>query len=566
MGAHDLHDDAVPATTFGPFTLDLRRALLTRAGQPVPLRPKTLALLTYFAAHPGRVLRKQELLAAVWPGVVVTDDSLSQCVRELRAALGDRAEGMIRTVPRRGYVFEPDAPCEAEAATVSSQPTSTVRRHGAWAAAGIAAALVAGGITIMGARQAPQRPLDEGIKARRSIAVMPFTEQQGAYAGYFGESVAEDLVTELSRLPDTLVITRASAAVLGERGADVRTIGRELGVRHVLLGTVRREGAAVQINARFVSAEDGVVLWGEQFSYRDVSEWDWRRDIALRVARVLDVRLTAAARQPLRSGRQLDAIDAVVEGQHLIRHLASREDALRARELFEAALAAEPASAAALTGWAHSHLAELEFFRTGDAKSQAAQLEAAEQALAKAQAIDPGYGYAHCLRGHALRERGDYEGALAIYESYLARYPSEAWAHVRIGEMKLLLGRAHEVAAHMAAAMKLSPLEPNLVRIALYRAAVAEFYAGRDDAAYQRFREAAAAAPDYPGPRLGMAAIDALRGREPQAKAHLDHALRLRPQLSITSWMEQTRAWRGTQLPGQTQRLAQGMQRAGLPL
>lgn len=562
MGAHDLHRDPDSTRTFGPFTLDLRGASLTCDGTPVALRPKTLALLSYFATHPGRVLDKQELLAAVWPGVIVTDDSLTQCVRELRTALGDKAEGLIRTVPRRGYVFEPAAGAPA---TAPAEPSVPVRRPVAWIGVALAGALLAGGLAILAARDQVPARVDEAIKARRAIAVMPFIEHGASQGGYFAESVAEDLVTELSRLPDTLVIARASAAVVGARGADVRTIGRDLGVRYVLLGNVRRQGAAVQITARFVSADDGVVLWSDQFSYRDAAEWDWRRDIALRVARVLDVRLTAAARQPVRSGRQLDAIDAVLEGQHLLRHVSKREDVLRARMLFETALAAEPESVSALTGWAQSHLAEVEFFRPPDVRAQAAQVALAEQAITKALALDPGYPYAHCLRGHVLRERRDYAGAVAVYQQYLAAYPSEAWAHARIGALKLLLGRPQEVAGHMDAALTLSPLENGLISYAQVVAGLADFQLGRDGAAYQRFREAAAAGPSFPRSRLGMAAIDALHGRQEQAAAHLAQAQRLRPDLTITRWREESRAWLGDSTQAGTERLAEGLRKAGLP-
>jgi len=539
MGAQDLHGEPDSTTTFGPFALDLRRAALTCAGTPVALRPKTLALLSYFATHPGRVLDKQELLAALWPGVVVTDDSLSQCVRELRIALGDKAEGLIRTVPRRGYVFEPVA--DDAAAMATAAPSAPLRRPIAWIG------------------------LDDGIKARRSIAVMPFSEHGADKPGYFADSVAEDLVTELSRLPDTMVIARASAAVVGAREADVRTIGRELGVRHILLGNVRRDGAAVQINARFVSAEDGAVLWSEQFSYRDAAEWDWRRDIALRVARVLDVRLTTTARQPLRAGRQINAIDAVMEGQHLIRYMSKLDDVLRARTLFEAALVLEPESASAWTGLAHSHLAEVEFYPTGDAQAKTAQLALAEQAITKALAVDPTYAYAYCLRGHVLHQRGDPEGALTVYQRYLAAYPSEAWAYARIGGMKLLLGRPQEVAAHMASALKLSPLENNLIGYTQVLAGFADFQLGRDDAAYQRFREAAAAYPHSPRPPLVMAAIDALHGRQAEAAAHLAHVKRLRPELTIATWLEQSRTLRGDRMQAGTERLVEGLRRAGLP-
>jgi len=537
---------------------------LSLDGRATKLRPRTAALLSHLVRHSDRAVGKDELMQAVWPDVVVTEDSLVQCVKEIRQALGDAGRDWIRTLPRQGYAFVGETAETGTGTPAASSPSSR------WVGLGLAALVLAGGLAIMGSRIDLPVRLDEAIKARRSIAVMPFVAVGPDQREYFAESIAEDLVTELSRLPDTLVVARASAAVIGAREADVRTIGRELGVRHVLFGNVRRDGAAVQINARFVSAADGVVLWSDQFSYRDAAEWDWRRDIALRVARVLDVRLTAAARQPLRSGKQLDAIDAVLEGQHLLRYLIKPEDILRARALFEAALAVEPDSASALTGFAQSHLAELEFFPTPDVEAKAAQLALAEQAVTKALAVEPGYAYAYCLRGHALHQRGDFDGAQAVYQRYLAAYPSEAWAHARIGGMtriggmKLLLGRPQEVAAHAAAALKLSPLEHGLISYTQFRAGFADFHLGRDDAAYQRFRETAAARPTSVMAQLGMAAIDALQGRPGQAATHLAQARRLQPDLTISQWLQQSRGWRGDHLQAGTERMVEGLRLAGL--
>ena len=118
--------------------------------------------------------------------------------------------------------------------------------------------------------------------------------------------------------------------------------------------------------------------------------------------------------------------------------------------------------------------------------------------------MDPEYAYAHCLLGDVMRERGDYEGAIALYQRYLEAYPSETWAHARIGALKLLLDRPQDVAGHMAAALKLSPLETNLIAFAQVRAGFAESQVGRADSAYLRFRDAAAAWPHIPTPRLAM--------------------------------------------------------------
>ena len=105
--------------------LDPARAELTRSGRPVALRPKTFSLLALLVANPGRVLAKDELLAALWPKAVVTEGSLTQCVTELRAALGDPGESLIKTVPRQGYRFDAEVLLDAEAAAASQDKPST---------------------------------------------------------------------------------------------------------------------------------------------------------------------------------------------------------------------------------------------------------------------------------------------------------------------------------------------------------------------------------------------------------------------------------------------------------
>jgi DNA-binding winged helix-turn-helix (wHTH) protein len=159
----DVRNEAGTGLAFGPFVLDVRRASLTKAGQPVPLRPKALALLSYLAANPGRVLSKAELLAAVWPGVVVTDDSLSQCVSEVRAALADHRQQLIKTVPRRGYLFEPAPAVEGR-----------TRRQLIEASVVLAGALAVSLLGITWPRREAPDGADPQAQPGPSMAVLPF--------------------------------------------------------------------------------------------------------------------------------------------------------------------------------------------------------------------------------------------------------------------------------------------------------------------------------------------------------------------------------------------------------
>lgn len=545
---------------FGSFALDAGRAALTRGGAHVALRPKTFALLSYLAAHPGRVVGKEELLAAVWPGVVVNEESLSQCVRELRAALGNDGQQLIRTVARRGYLFDTVVETPAPAVAHATPPQRDRYRAG-WAIAG--AALLAG-LTLAVQRTGPPVGVDQALKARRSIAVMPFSELGPDGRGRFAEAITEDLITDLAKLPDTLVVARASTAAVAARQTDIVKIARELRVRHVLNGSVRRDGTAVQVNVQFVSSENGAVLWSERFEYFDLADWAWQRDIGTRIARVLDVRMTAAAagQSAVHGGQRLDAIDATLQGQHALRNFVGRADLLRGRAHFENALAIEPDSAIALTGLAQSYLSEMEAGLGLGVQSVAL----AEQAIARALAVAPDYLPAQCLTGHVLRERGDPEGALQVYQKVVAANPSEAWSHARIGAMKLRLGRAEEVAGHTDTAMRLSPFETALVGYSHFHAGAAEYYLGREDAAYERMRQSAAVGP-HPAQYaafLWLASLDALHGRGQEARSHAAQVLRLRPYWTIHLWRIAT-APVDPRLQAGRERFDEGLRLAGLP-
>ena len=159
-------------------------------------------------AHPGRVVGKNELLAAVWPGVVVNDESLSQCVRELRGALGDDEQVLIKTVPRRGYLF--DVPVEAVSppAATSAAPLAG-RPKARWLKLG---ALLLAALALVVQRNDPPVDVDKGLKARRSVAVMPFVGVGAGDQSRVADAITAGLVTDLAKLPDTLIIDRVSAA------------------------------------------------------------------------------------------------------------------------------------------------------------------------------------------------------------------------------------------------------------------------------------------------------------------------------------------------------------------
>jgi DNA-binding winged helix-turn-helix (wHTH) protein/TolB-like protein/Flp pilus assembly protein TadD len=540
---------------FAGFVLDADRALLTRDGAPVALRPKTFALLSYLARHPGRVLPKGALLGAVWPGVVVNDESLSQCVRELRAALGDEHQALIRTVPRRGYLFD-----VAVEAGVAAGPAAPQRKRGLRLAgpalAGVALLIAA--LALFYRAPTPVPTTD----THRSIAVLPFTE--GGGRSPLGDSVAEEVTGDLSLRPGLLLVSFASASAVVARESGEHRIGRALGVRHLLTGSLQREGEALEISAQLVSADDGALLWSERLRYARRTDWSWQRDIGSGVARALGLPVAAHAATPNDMHcRKADAFDAVVEGRHQLRRGASLVDLRRARAHFEQALAIEPDCASAWVGLARTHLDEVDF---GWSKDRDAQLAQAEHAFQRALALVPDYPPALALSATLLRLRGDFDAALAGYQVGVAYNPSNAWAHARIAALKLRLGRPEEVLVHADMALRLSPFEPSLVGYSHVWAGVAEFYLGREEAAYERMRQAAdaGASPSRFGALMWLASLDAMGGRQAQAAQHVAAVMQLDPGWTISKWRPITALTHPRLIAGR-ERFAEGMKKAGLP-
>lgn len=515
-------------TCFGEFTLDHAREQLMHGGAAVPLRPKTFALLAYFADRPGKLLSKNELLQALWPRAVVTPNSLTQCISELRTALNDREQRLIRTVSRRGYRFE---------------VTETV---------------------------APNRApltIDSALSARRSIAVLPFVDLSEEKRGYFVEGVAEDLTAALARVPHTLVVARGSAAAAAAIDSDPRKVGAALAVRYLLTGSLRRCDTALTIMATFVNAQDGVALWTERFDYPTFADWSWQHDIAQRIAGELHTRLSVIEGGALSRGISADAVDQVMRARAIENRSNHTRNALIARTHYEAALKVDPASVSALAGLGHSYADQLYARWSTD---RAADIAHAEQHIAHALELDPNYGPAHLARGHLRYVQGDNEGALMSYRQVVTLNPSDACAYAHIALMMFTLGRPAEVEAYAELAIRLDPLSVRTASLAHNFAGLGEFALEHDDAAYARLRTAVGIDPTAHSPYLWMAALDGLHGRLDAARDNLAAFQRLRPLIRtyadvVSTGIPQAAASGLPYRARALQRRKAGLLKAGLP-
>src|SRR5262249_4130871 len=214
---------------------------------------KNFELLRYLVENPDRLVTKEELLKAIWPNVVVTDESLMRCVSEVRQAIGDSRQTIIATVPRCGYRF-------------AAPVVRVVTGVGAPGTAGVSRALVqtADGTLVQRAAETPAVP--DRVGDRPSVAVLPFANLSGdPQQGYFSDGIADDIITELSRFSELLVIARNSSFQYKGKAVDIRQVGRELGARYVLEGSVKRSGDRVRITAQLVDAVTGAHRWAERY-------------------------------------------------------------------------------------------------------------------------------------------------------------------------------------------------------------------------------------------------------------------------------------------------------------
>jgi TolB-like protein len=245
---------------FDRFVLDLGRGVLIADGVERNLRPKSFSLLCHFVENAGRLIDRDEINRAVWPGAFVTDDSIAQCVSDLRRALNDPQQRLLRTLPRRGYVLA------VETQRVDDAPSDI----------------------------APPRP-EASISEKPAIAVLPFQNMSGdPEQDHFADGMAEDIITALSRIRWLSVLARNSTFTYKGRAVDVKQVGRELGVRYVLEGSVQKAAGRVRITAQLIEAETSAHLWADRFDGSLEDVFDLQDSVAASIADVIEPALQAA--------------------------------------------------------------------------------------------------------------------------------------------------------------------------------------------------------------------------------------------------------------------------------
>jgi len=377
-----------------------------------------------------------------------------------------------------------------------------------------------------GLPEKPPLPLPD----KPSIAVLPFTNMsEDPKQEYFSDGITEQIITSLSKVSDLFVIARTSSFKYKRKEVDVKLVGRELGVRYVLEGSVQRSGDRVRINAQLIDTSTGHHLWAERYD-RDLTEiFALQDEITKKIITSLHVKLTMGedARRFAQSTDNLEAYLKFLEANKIYQRY-NKDTNIIARQMFKEAIAldANYVQAYALLAW--THLLDAAY---GWTKSRAKSLEAANELAQKLLSLDDSHPGGYVALSSVHLQKGEIREAVALREKAVALSPNSANIHNLLGVALLFEGgRTEEAIKEFKIANRLDPFPPNHV---LHYTGVAYRVNGEYEKAIEFFKKVINRNPDYWLSHFGLAACYGLLGREEEARAAAAEVLRIRPNFSI---------------------------------
>lgn len=567
------------AYDFAGYTLDLTRGCLNAGKRVVELRPKSFGLLAYLVENAGRLVPKDELLGAIWPDVTVGDESLAKCISEVRAALNDSEQRLVKTVPRRGYLLdvpvsphvpaaagpEPPAPAVAGGSAPPAQPETVGKPWRPRLAISVCGtlALIVG---ILAAAFSPwHRQADQPFSGP-AIAVLPFVNAaDDPQQDYFCDGLTEDLIGSLGRFRELFVIGRASAFAYKGQHLPTAQIARELRVRYLVSGSVRRDNQTLRVSAELVDANAGAQLWAGSYDRGPGGVFAVQDEVTRNIVGVLAAHIDRAELERLSRGRTDSpaAYDLYLRGKALItmRHGDNRGAMVaQARQLFDKALQADPRYAPAMQGLAYTYAAAfLEPMQDGllaNELRQAATLDRARTLARKAVELDPYLAEAHATLAWILHWQYHRDEAIAEFNRASELNPN--LADGRLAHMLVHDGRAPEAVAFMRRVMRQDPFPPPIYFSYLGNA---YYLSGDYNAAFNTLRTGMEKMPGYRAIPVWLAAAAAQSGRDEDARTTAALVLQLAPKFTIAGWLRHIAFDR----QADADHLATGLRKAGLP-
>jgi adenylate cyclase len=495
----------------------------------------------------------------------------------------DGGERLVKNIatPLRIYVIGPDIIAQLPT-TIAAVARRSVWR---WCAAALAVGLVAGAglwaswahlhleVDTTRVQSASSSPLGtlpadavQHAAPPLSIVALPFTNlDPDPEQDYFADGITEDLTTDLSRIPALFVISSSTALTYKRNNAvDVRDVGRELLVRYVLRGSVRRIGDSVRINAQLIQTDNARQLWAERFEAEIARLGVVQDSVTRRIATAMNATLldVESRRSERERPNNPDTMDLTMRGLAVLNKPSSRENAQQGRALFENALRLTPDYLPALNGLAQVML--VEWGSTWYSGSSEAHLEKLEQVVDRALAIKADDAMATYLYGYVQKRlHGNLNQALAAFERAIAIDPNLAVAENYIGQVKVFLGHPDEAAEHTLKAIRLSPRDPQLAEW-YYQMAITNIHRKRYDEAIEWARRGVQTNPNLRYPYRLLASALALSGRTDEARNVAAEMLRRYPNETISAFKVREPWTNPAYLAGQSLEI-EGMRRAGIP-
>lgn len=471
------------------LTVDLRRdEVRDREGVRLKLPPRAFGVLRCLAARPGEIVTKDDLLTNCWPGVVVTEDSLTQCISAIRRTLGEDGRELIRTVSRRGYSLV--------------VPEASASNRGA---------------------SCPPRLWP-------SIAVLPFDEFSGeAGQGELGAGFAEDIITELARNRNLTVLARHTSFTAKAQGMTPAEIARLFNLRYVLEGSLRRTGERMVVNAQLIDGRDSRHVWAERYAFLADDLFTTLEELVTRISGALfsEIRETEKAGCLRRPPVDLTVYELAIRGlAH--KHQLTRDGLIAGRAELERAVALDAFYAPARIYLGYLNAADAGLTLSG--LLDASALPAAVTEIRRGIELDLTLAIGHLVLSFALLLSGQHKEALRAAERSVALGPGDAENLVYLGYMLAENGRYSEGLPYIERAMALNPLGPGYYHI---MAALAHFGLGNYEESLSQANATMDRSPGLPtGYAIGAAAL-AVLDRKAEAAA-LIAALRQRsPHFSV---------------------------------
>jgi adenylate cyclase len=510
---------------FEEFAFDIDRRELHRGADVVSITPQVFDLLEYLIRNRERVVSKDELINAVWNGRIVSDAALTTRLNAVRAAIGDTGEEqrLIKTLPRKGFRFVGQVRETREVADPNP-------------------------------RDAPESALALPDKPSIAIAVLPFENMSGdPEQEYFADGMVEEIITALSRFKLAFVIARNSSFTYKGKAVNVKQVGRELGVRYVLEGSVRKAAGKVRITGQLVDAISGAHIWADRFE-RDLTDvFALQDEVTVAVVsaihpKILQTEIAMAAR---RRPENLTAYDCWLRAFQQS-SLATREGLAEAIRLAHRALELDPGFGGAASLASVFHLNNFVFGYSTDPQFE---LEEAVRLSRLALCIDDGdpstLARASLISAYVVR---DSESALEMADRAVALNPNsfEAWGCR--GWVYGAAGLPQEAVRSFERGIRMSPIDPAM--FAGMGMALVELR--RFDEAIVAGRKAQRHNPSHPLAYLCLASAFVHLGRDAEAREAAARLLEVNPAFTISGWS----AWGGQ---SNAQLVTEGLRKAGLP-